>query len=119
MGRKRRVYISGPMTGMKQFNFPKFYEVERRLKAEGFKVVNPARLSKKIMKRTQHPQRKDYYRRDLRELSKCDAIYLMDGWEKSEGASWEFFNATKLELDMMYETWEKLKIGIADIKNYL
>jgi hypothetical protein len=37
-----RIYIAGPMRGIKDFNFPKFDEVAQRLRSEGHTVYSPA-----------------------------------------------------------------------------
>lgn len=40
-----RIYIAGPMRGIKEFNFPAFFEAERKIKALGYtEVHNPARI---------------------------------------------------------------------------
>lgn len=40
---------------------------------------------------------------DLEILSRCDAVYMMDGWELSEGASQEHTLATMLNKEIIYE----------------
>ena len=37
----KRVYLSGPMSGIKDSNFPAFLEWAARLRADGFEVVSP------------------------------------------------------------------------------
>lgn len=37
----KRIYISGPMTGLPEKNFPAFNAEANRLRALGFDVVNP------------------------------------------------------------------------------
>lgn len=41
----KRVYLSGPMTGLPELNFPAFRVEAARLRALGFEVVNPADLN--------------------------------------------------------------------------
>ncbi|HEY7417690.1 MAG TPA: DUF4406 domain-containing protein, partial [Ktedonobacteraceae bacterium] len=38
-----RVYISGPMTGLPQANYPLFHEAERVVREMGHEPLNPAR----------------------------------------------------------------------------
>ena len=38
----KRIYISGPMTGMPEHNFPAFHAAADRLRKAGWSVVNPA-----------------------------------------------------------------------------
>ena len=36
------IYIAGPMSGIKDWNFPAFFKAEAELEALGYKVINPA-----------------------------------------------------------------------------
>ena len=93
-----RIYIAGPMTGLPNLNFPAFHETAARLRSQGFEVVNPAEIN------PDHAMPwKECMRRDIAELVKCDAIYLLPGWEKSKGATLEHHIATRLELTVMTE----------------
>ena len=38
----KRIYLSGPMSGLPELNFPAFHAEAARLRALGFEVVNPA-----------------------------------------------------------------------------
>lgn len=40
--RKKRVYVAGPMTGLKDFNYPAFNAAADALRALGYQVENPA-----------------------------------------------------------------------------
>ena len=39
---RKRVYIAGPMTGYKDWNFPAFYQVADMAKDAGYRALNPA-----------------------------------------------------------------------------
>ena len=39
-----KMYLSGPMTGMAENNFPAFHDAAAKLRAGGHEVVNPAEL---------------------------------------------------------------------------
>lgn len=85
------VYLSGPMTGLPDLNFPAFHAAADKLRSQGVQVVNPAELD--------HPSDAtwpDYMRRDIAELVRCDWIALLPGWENSKGAHLEYTIATKL-----------------------
>lgn len=97
-----RVYISGPMTGYPDFNFPAFFAAEARLRALGLEPVNPARLNP-----GPHPAvnatpaaHKAYHqqclRADVRALCDCELLVLLPGWELSEGAQLELHIAHRL-----------------------
>ena len=51
--------------------------------------------------------REDYMqaaRRDLAAIKDCQAIYMMDDYEQSPGACWEWAYAKELGLTIYYET---------------
>ena len=79
-----KVYISGPMTGLPDLNFPEFHAAARRLRKCGYEVVNPAELS---------PDPGTSWaaclREDIKALCDCDYLVLLQGWEGSKGAHLE------------------------------
>ena len=95
-----KVYIAGPMSGHEEFNFPAFNRVEELLRGTyGYKhVVNPTKLH-----RTTDLPWVEFLKRDLLELITCDAVFLLEGWEKSRGATLEAFVAYALGL-RLYKT---------------
>lgn len=92
----KRIYISGPMTGMPEHNFPAFNAEAARLRALGYDVVNPAELNPEPEK-TWH----DCLRTDLMELLTCDAIALLAGWQKSAGAHLEIHVAHRVGIEIV------------------
>jgi len=91
----KRVYLSGPMTGIADNNFPAFHEWAARLRADGFDVVSPAELP-------EGDTWEQCLRHDMRELPTCDAIALMPGWERSKGAHLELHVAHRLGMEVMH-----------------
>jgi hypothetical protein len=90
-----RIYIAGPMTGLKDFNFPAFNAEADRLRAEGHEVLNPADhglIDGFVWL--------DYMRLDIAQLITCDAIQLLPGWENSKGATLEHHIAQALGLEI-------------------
>lgn len=90
-----KVYLSGPMTGYEDFNYPKFNREAAFLRAAGYTVVNPAELN---------PSTKSWHeclRDDIAELVRCDAIVLMDGWEQSNGAHLEMHVAHRVGMKII------------------
>lgn len=87
------IYIAGPMSGMENFNRTAFAIAARNLDAKGHTVLNPAILPDGLT--YEH-----YMDIGLAMLRGSDAIYLLEGWEDSEGAKREFNLAVRLRLDI-------------------
>ena len=97
---KPRVYISGPMRGYKDSNFPAF-RAAKALLEDSFDVVSPVDMHDEL---GPCPTQDGYVERDIAALRTCDAIYLLHGWGGSIGAKAELAVAKWLELDVMYES---------------
>lgn len=79
-----RIYLSGPMTGLPDHNFPAFEAARLQLRAEGFEVLCPAEAGK-----VDGWAWEQYLRRDLRMVLDAEAVIVLPGWEKSRGARLE------------------------------
>lgn len=90
-----RVYISGPMTGYPDFNYPAFHAAAAYWRSRGFDVVSPAELND-----TTDGRWEDYLRADLAALLRCDAIAMLPGWEGSRGANLELHVARALGMEV-------------------
>ncbi len=91
-----RYYIASAMTGLPACNFPAFFAAEAALEAMGHTSFNPARkdVEDGFDPVSDHPKPlREYMIDDLPELLKCDAVCLLEGWEKSRGVSLEVFVA--------------------------
>jgi hypothetical protein len=100
-----RIYISGKMRGIPNFNFPAFDAAKAKLEAMGHDVCSPADLDRATgYLETQL----EYARRDIKELLGCEAIYMLRGWEKSVGAAAEFHVAKWAGLILLSETGSKM-----------
>ena len=78
-----KVYVSGPMTGYPEFNYPAFEDACKRLRAVGYEVVSPHEVNP--ADGTEHSW-EWYLRRDIIALMDCDNIVVLPGWEQSKGA---------------------------------
>jgi len=92
-----RLYISGPMTGYEDHNFPAFFAAEKALKEAGYEVSNPA----------QYPvvdgeTWESCLKRDIKDLVDCDGIALLDGWTASRGAVLEAEIAARVKLPLWH-----------------
>jgi len=79
-----KLYIAGPMTGLPDFNFPAFHAVAATLRAAGHDAVNPAEINPDTA-----ADWCDCMFEDLKQLSGCDGIVMLPGWDKSPGAQIE------------------------------
>jgi len=97
----RKAYISGPMSGIEEHNFPAFFEAENFLAHGVHEVWSPK--THELVGRIEFPELVNpaamdepgnvgshlhawYLRRDIKELLECATIVLIDGWENSKGA---------------------------------
>ena len=90
-----RLYISGPMTGLPQLNYPAFHAAADELAAAGYDVINPARPGEP------HWEWIDWMRRAVRDVSEADGLALLAGWGESRGARVEVELAQGLGLRVL------------------
>lgn len=96
MNNKKKIYISGPISGHDiEERRAAFAAVERILREEGLEVVNP--LTWPFPEGCTHEQ---YMRVDIALLINCDYIYLMKGWYGSRGAVTEFLVACSAGIEV-------------------
>ena len=91
---------SRPKTYKKEFD-----KVQRKLEHKGYVVVNPAVLPGGLDKDKYMPI-------CLSMIESADAIYMLDGWEKSKGAVLEKLYAEYQGKDVLFETersWLRLE----------
>ena len=99
----KRLYLSGPMSGLKNFNHETFNLNAAFLRDEGWSVFSPAEMDLELGIDLTGPITEDQYqalmRNDYRALTECSAIAFLPGWEKSRGAKLESDFANVLKLD--------------------
>lgn len=91
-------YLSGPMSGIEDSNYPEFERVMTLLRERGMTIVSP---HEDVPVSPEHSWA-DYLKRDLLKLVSCDGIILMHGWSKSRGARLELGVALELSMRVMY-----------------
>jgi len=97
------VYLSGKMAGLAESEYKEnFRNAEMFYRACGYEVVNPCNLSEIVLKRKPDASYEDFMREDLRAISGCTHIALLEGWETSTGAKREKAEAERNGLEVMY-----------------
>ncbi len=110
-----KIYLSGPMRGKKDYNFPEFDRVTKILRSHGHDIISPAEADREeghdpisdpegYEKWVKSDAVKNAFERDIRDISSCDAIYMLDGWENSIGATAEKAVAVWMMKTVMYKT---------------
>ena len=90
----KKLYITGPMTGIPENNFPLFHKVAKGLREMGYETVNPAELLPSGLS----VEWEDFMREDITHLMKCDGVVLLPGWSRSRGAKIEVQLAMDLNM---------------------
>lgn len=90
----KRIYLSGPCSGLPDNNYPAFKAEAARLRALGLEVENPA----------ENPEQDSweaYMRVALRQMLTCDTVALLPGWINSRGANLERNVAQKVGMTIV------------------
>ena len=90
-----KYYIAGPMTGIKDSNYPAFNAAAARLRAICCEVENPA-------ENEACESWLAYMRQALRQMLTCDVVVLLPGWERSRGANVEQIVARLIGLRVVH-----------------
>lgn len=90
-----KIYISGPITNVRDYH-SNFAEAELKLQKQHPEadIFNPARVAANLPTSTKW---KEYMIFSMCMLDMCDAIYMLPGWTKSTGASFELGYAVAQE----------------------
>ena len=73
----------------------------------GVSVINPAKVNAAMPTDTTYEQ---YMAMSFTMLDMCDTIYMMQGWEQSNGAKKEIIKSKELGLKILYQVIEEDKI---------
>ena len=93
-----KLYLSGPMDGYPEKNFPAFHAEATRLRALGYEILSPAELNAAFPNETYSW----YIARDIFELEKCDGIVFMEGYLRSTGCRIEKLMAEKRNIPQFF-----------------
>lgn len=94
----KKIYISGPMSNLPLLNFPAFESAASRLRNMGAIVTAPNEIA------MQYPDSwEKCMAEDIKALCDCEAIFMLNGWERSKGAHLELHIAHRLNLEIFFE----------------
>jgi Domain of unknown function (DUF4406) len=116
---KRCCYLAGPMSGIREFNFPAFHRAAAYLRDSGYTVFNPAQkdiercgvdISQGNKTGSVHQAELEHgfsLRQALADdcefiCLEANCIALLPGWENSRGAQAEWALARALGLEIIY-----------------
>jgi hypothetical protein len=117
---KKTIYLAGPMSGIPEFNFPRFNVVTAFMRSSGHTVFNPAEKDIEVhgpdietspTGDINDAKAKGFSLRDALAADtdfickKANAIVMLPGWEKSTGAQAEHRLAVALLNDGMEITY--------------
>ncbi len=86
-----KIFISGPMTGIPDFNYTAFNAAAEKLRSIGHEVENPA----------DNPMCDTwaaYMRLSIAQMLRCDQVVMLPGWGSSRGACIEVDLAAALDI---------------------
>ena len=105
---KNTIYIAGPMRGKENNNETAFFNAEKRLNRRGFTVINPLTIGRSIASDEIIGSDADLLRNVMRFertlIRFCDAIYMLEGWQDSQGAKAELVTAIGFDCMIFLET---------------
>jgi Domain of unknown function (DUF4406) len=93
-----KIYLAGPMSDLKDHNFPEFDRYAKALREVGHEVISPADMAREDDHVPGSKPWEWYIKRDIPALIECEAIVLMPGWLGSRGARLEMELASAIKL---------------------
>ena len=107
------IYISGKVTGFDmEATERKFQEAEDIIVSLGYRCLNPIKLVKRMMidSVVNIDDRKEIMRRLISEMVwDCDAIYMLNDWQGSEGAVQEYEVARIMGMKALHQCSKDLE----------
>ena len=92
-----KLYLSGPMTNVENYNHDLFNKVAAEFRMVGFDVCSPSEFFDGDKTR----EREEYMREAFKYLLEADTVVILPGWEESKGARIEIMVAQELGLNIV------------------
>lgn len=90
------IYLSGPMTGLPQFNYKAFNNFAELFREHGLLVENPAENPVPACGSWQ-----GFMRLAVAQVAKADVVVMLEGWKESRGARIEYMLARNLDIAVL------------------
>jgi nucleoside 2-deoxyribosyltransferase len=117
----KKVYISGPMSGIPELNHSEFEKAEIKMKSFGFEVFNPHKFEEqkteeflnKVKNLNENDNWIQFMKVDIvKMIQECEFVLALNNWERSRGATLELFIAKSLGMPIIHhETYEELNVS--------
>ncbi len=99
------IYLSGPMSGLPDWNYPAFRDAAALLRDRGHIVLNPAETAGG----STHLSRAQFLYIDIGYVQAAEAVVVLPGWRRSKGAMLEVHIAHSLEKPVF---WYDSAVGV-------
>lgn len=122
-----KVYLAGPMRGVKNYNFANFYKAAAMLNMWGFNVANPAEMDLIVDEVIFEPatntvvlaerwDEQQTMRRDFDAIRESTAVVFLPGWENSTGAKREYAYASACGIPCyLYDESTPLRLDVTPV----
>src|ERR1022692_4399202 len=97
----KTIYLSGPMRNVHRANKEAFDLAREDLEPQGYKVYCPSSHEWKVRHDPTKNTIEDFFRWDIRAVTKSDAIVVLPNWYASEGVKIEIEVAKICGLDIL------------------
>jgi nucleoside 2-deoxyribosyltransferase len=84
-----KYYISGPMSGIPDYNYPYFEKVTKQLRARGFNILSPHENPQPTTSLTTEGLWQYFMNLCEKQVEEADVIIMLPGWMYSRGAMQE------------------------------
>lgn len=110
----RKIYLSGPMTGIPDNNHPLFHKVAAQLRENGDVVFSPAEYAEVCGSSFNLRSAFADYCQFI--CQTADTIVMLPGWILSQGARAEFGLALNFPIEVFY--WENIAPDFAGLPHF-